>query len=346
MIRINGNYLEGGGQIVRTALALSCLTQQPFEIHDIRAGRAEGGLKAQHVSCVRVLEQLCGAKVEGAEIGSSKLVFRPGFPRGGSFKVDIGTAGSVTLLLQSVLLPAFFADKDVTFVIKGGTDVSWSMPWDYFVNVLVPYLTRFGGCEAKLVKRGYYPVGGGEVRIRIKPGFSVADFDSWKSCVSNVVPFNLVKRPKISFVKGVSHASSSLAKRRVAERQAESARIALSDASIISEYCDTFSDGSGIVLWAGFGEDSPVILGSDCLGASRLSSEQVGSLAASNFLKVLDSDACVDAYLADNLIPWMGLAKKSVVNVFEVSKHTLTNIYVTELFLGKCFSVKNKIIST
>ena len=143
MISLDGNYLEGGGQIVRTALALSTITGKEFEVKGIRKGRCSSGLKNQHLYCVKALQQLCNAKVEGDKLGSEYLKYTPGKLEGKQISVDIGTAGSITLFLQALLLPCIFADKKVRLKIKGGTDVKWSMPLDYFREILFPQLTKY-----------------------------------------------------------------------------------------------------------------------------------------------------------------------------------------------------------
>ena len=139
MLKIDGSYGEGGGQIIRTALALSTITGKGFEAINIRQGRKQPGLKAQHLHCIKALEELCGAKAEHSELGSSTLKYKPGKIKGKDIKIDIGTAGSISLLLQAVLLPCFFADKKVKLDIIGGTSGKWAMPFDYFNNVLVPF---------------------------------------------------------------------------------------------------------------------------------------------------------------------------------------------------------------
>ena len=180
MIVIDGSKGEGGGQIVRTALAISSLTGEPFRVNNIRLGRKDPGLKAQHVHCVKALQQLCNAKADGAEIGSKELLFVPGKISAKNLTVDIGTAGSITLLLQAVLLPCMFAQKTHTLTLIGGTDTQWSMPIDYFTNVLVPQYRRVCGLEVKVLKRGYYPKGGGKVELKIKPEIKRNEFEKFE----------------------------------------------------------------------------------------------------------------------------------------------------------------------
>src|SRR3989338_3457096 len=297
MISINGAYLEGGGQIIRTALALSTITQKPFEVYDIRKGRKEPGLKNQHLYCVKSLQDLCNAKAEGANLGSLFLKFYPDSIAAKNLTIEIGTAGSITLLLQALLPPLLFAGKSTTLSITGGTDVRWSPSFDYFNNVLLPQLQRFAKIEAKLLKRGYYPKGNGKVEIKINPKFKLNDFSGFNEFHSHLKQstnsYNLIEQHNLIQIKGISHASQDLEKSNVAERQAKSAADILKSkyaipVNISSEYQNTLSTGSGITLWAVFSknkddidENNPIRLGSDSLGERGKSSEGVGAEAAS-----------------------------------------------------------------
>ncbi|MCH8904479.1 MAG: RNA 3'-terminal phosphate cyclase [Bacteroidetes bacterium] len=169
MIELDGSYLEGGGSIARIALALSTLTHQPFEIENIRKNRPQPGLKNQHLFCVKAMEKLCNAHVEGASLGSTSLKYYPKKIEGKTIDIDMQTAGSITLFLQSLLMPSMFANKPVKFNIIGGTDTSWSPSFDYFNNVLLPHLKKYADIGCKLIKRGYYPKGQGQVQIKINP---------------------------------------------------------------------------------------------------------------------------------------------------------------------------------
>ena len=354
MIEIDGSYGEGGGQIIRTALALSMLTQQPFRVINIRKGRDAPGLKAQHLEGIRALQQLSSACVEGAALGSTELAFTPAPITKFKHTIDIGTAGSITLLLQSLLLPCSFAAKPVKLTITGGTDVAWAMPSDYFQEVLLPQLTRWVDISCKLLKRGYYPKGGGTVELQLKPRLHLNDFTDfasfWKHCQEQGVHLNLKKQGTLFVVKGVSHAAKSLQQSKVAERQADAARLALQSLSvpvdIRVEYADTLSPGSGIMLRALYTEQDEEItrVGADALGARGTPAETVGTEAAKRLLAAIRSNAPVDAHLADNLIPWMALFKPSTIVAETITPHTKTNIAVVEQFFGKCFELKEKII--
>ena len=362
MLKLNGSFGEGGGQIVRTALALSAITGKPFEVSGIRKGRCDSGLKAQHLYCVKALEELCNAKTEGAELASCHLKFHPGEIKSKTISVDVGTAGSISLLLQALLPPAMFANSSLRLKITGGTEGKFAMPYDYFAEVLVPHLRKYAGIEVSLLKRGYFPKGGGKVEIKIRPEFKLPGYDNFEkfheAFKEKCRKINLMQQGRLIQIKGISHASKELEKAEVAERQARAAKLALSKfecpLNINSEYSETLSTGSGIALWAVFssGEEidfnNPVIIGADALGERGKRAEIVGKEAAENLIKEIESKAPVDHHLADQILPFMALAGKSSIKVSEVTNHCRTNIYVIEQFLGKVFEVdeENKIIRT
>ena len=362
MLKIDGNYGTGGGQIIRTALALSTITQIPFEAHDIRKGKDDSGLKAQHLECIKVLEKLCNAKAEDAELGSKTLKFFPGKIKGQSLSIDIGTAGSISLLLQSLLLPCFFADKKVKLDITGGTCVKWAMPYEYFENVLVPHLRKFcTKIDVKLLRQGYFPKGGGKIEISIVPKFELGN-KSFEEFSSELRRLNLqieqLNQGNLVQIKGIAHASKDLQNAKVAEREAEVAKLLLSKlncpVNITSSYADAYSTGTSITLWAIFSKNkeeldfsNPIIIGADALGERGKSSEDVGKEVARSLLKSIDSKAPIDPHLSDNLIPWLALFGGKI-KVAEITNHCRTNIWVCEQFLGKIFEIdeKEKVIFT
>lgn len=350
MITLDGSMLEGGGQILRTALALSGLTQEPFRITRIRHARPSPGLKAQHLTAVKVAAEWCKASVEGARIGSEDLSFAPHGLDARTLTLDIGTAGSITLLLQAILPLALFSDRKVNLFLKGGTDVAWSPPFDYFSQVLVPRLRPFADIECRLLRRGYYPKGGGEVELAVKPRLprqSCADTASFMAALGkSVQKFSMVTRGEILQVRGVSHASRSLQKAQVAERQASAAKFYLSDVgcpvNVACEYHETASSGSGITLWAVFrdGRQGTLSIGASALGERGLPSEKVGSGAALSLKEEISSGSPVDTHLADQLVLFMGLLPGSELKVREASGHCRTNCKVVERFLPVRFPLR------
>lgn len=344
MIALDGNYLEGGGQIARTALALSAITQKPFEVRDIRKGRKQPGLKNQHLYCINALKDICSADVEGAELGSGSIKFTPKEIKAKNLTIDIGTAGSITLLLQSLLLPCFFLDKNIKLKIVGGTDTSWSMPFDYLKNVFLPQIKGFADIDIKLLRRGYYPKGQGEVEIKINPIYRLGNFNDfeglWGYLRKEDKRIMLTEQGSLIKINGISHASKFLEKAEVAERQAKAARLVLNKldcpVEIISEYNNAACPGSGLTLWATF--SSGAAIGADSLGELGKKSEKVGQEAADSLIREISKKAPVDSHLADNLIPWLALFGGEI-RATEITDHTLTNIYVVERFLGSIFEV-------
>jgi RNA 3'-phosphate cyclase len=344
MIELDGSHGEGGGAILRQALALSMLTGKAFKIANIRKGRCNPGLAAQHVACVDAAMALCNAEVVGRYTGSTELSFSPGTFKGGHHDINIGTAGSITLLLQSLMLPSIFCGKKVSFHITGGTDVKWSQPFDYFASVFLPQMRRYADIEASLFKRGYYPRGGGEVKVVINGKYTSP---------GNAPSILLLEQKKLLQIRGVSHASLELQDARVAERQGENAKLFLDKLkvpfNIINQYYVAPSTGSGLTLWAIFGEDeidqvNPVILGSDSLGEKNKKAELVGKEAAERLLPEINSGAAVDKHLADQLIPFMALTG-GLIKTSQVTEHVKSNIYVAEQFLDVKFEIKDNLIS-
>jgi RNA 3'-terminal phosphate cyclase (ATP) len=312
MIEIDGSYGEGGGQIVRTAVALSAVTDQPVRITKIRQGRSNPGLAHQHVRAIEVLAEICKAKIQGVTVGSAEVLFQPGEICGGKHRIDIGTAGSITLLLQS-LLPALSSANGPTILeVRGGTDVRWSPTVDYLEKVALPAIALFGvKASLECHQRGYYLRGGGLVTLEVKPSeLKAASIERLETQI-----------------RGDSHCSNLPV--HVAERQAQAARDALEEAGyhgeIAVETLKVPSTGSGITLWSGY-------KGGSALGERGVGAEAVGRIAAQELLAELGSPAAVDVHLADQLVPYLALAGGSLT-VREISRHTSTNIWTCGHFL-------------
>lgn len=320
MIEIDGSYGEGGGSIVRMATAFSAIARKPFKIYKIRANRPKPGLAAQHLKAVETVARLSDAKTKGLRIGAMEFEFYPGETRGGEFRVDIGTAGSITLVLQCVMPVAINARELISLTISGGTDVAWSPPVDYLRYVTLPVLREMGyKGEIELIKRGYYPRGGGLIRAAISP--------------SHLKQLEL-QTGKKDKIEGISHCANL--PEHISERQAKSASKALESAGLKQdiriEASRATSTGSGITLWS-YG------IGGSALGERGKSAEKVGEEAALALLAELNSKAIVDIYLADQLIPYIALSGGSYTTR-ELSMHTRTNIWVGEKFLDMKIEAK------
>lgn len=347
MIKVDGSYLEAGGQIVRTALAFATLTQQPVEIFNIRKGRPTPGLKNQHLYCIKALQKLCNAKVEGAYLGSTRVRYYPQEIIGKTISIDIRTAGSITLLLQAVLLPSLFADTKVRFKIKGGTDVKFAPSFDYFEQVILPHIRIFTNeINITLKRRGYYPKGNGLVELEIKPRYPLTRFKNFKELIltlSQEINLTLVEKKEIKEILGISHASTDLEKSKVAERQSAGAKQLLASLlipiKISSSYYQTLSTGSGITLWA-----KGISIGSDALGERGKRAELVGREAAQKLFQEINLNAPVDRHLADNLVPYIALVNGRIKTTL-ITQHTKTNIYVIEKFMGKIFNISKQLIT-
>ncbi|ASJ02196.1 RNA 3'-terminal-phosphate cyclase [Thermococcus profundus] len=327
-VEIDGSYGEGGGQIIRTAVALSAVTGKPVRITKIRANRPNPGLRPQHLHGILALKQLSGAKVKGAQVGSTELEFIPGELKFEHVKVPIKTAGSITLVLQA-LLPAM-AFVGGSFEITGGTDVPWSPPVDYLKNVTLHALRRMGlNVELDVRRRGHYPKGGGLVVGSVEP---------WEERK----PLRVLKAGRIRGFSGISHATNLPA--HVAERQAKVARERLGEfynvpVEIETEVSRSLGPGSGIVVWA---ETDGLRLGGDALGKRGKPAEVVGREAADELIGSLKTGASVDKFLGDQLIPFLAFAGGEVA-VSEITNHLLTNVWVVERFLGKIFKVEGNV---
>lgn len=320
-MKLDGSYGEGGGQILRTAVALSAVTGEPVEIENIRKGRPKPGLSAQHVKAVEELARICGADVRGCRLHSTRLSFEPGKIKGGTFVVDIGTAGSISLFLQCLMPALMHAPGPIRIRITGGTDVQWSPSIDYMRFVTLGALKKMGyECELRVLQRGYYPRGGGCVEAIVNP--------------SHLKNLSFEKNP-CTLIEGISHSSGLPS--HVAERQAASAEKLLHKngyiSSISTEVNNYPSTGSGITLWCGNA-------GGTALGRPGLKAEKVGENAADAILTELRSGAGVDEYLADQLIPYIALAGGGSFITRIISMHTKTNIWVTEQFLPVKFKIE------
>lgn len=330
MIEFDGAWGEGGGQILRTAVALSAVTGQACKIYNIRAKRKNPGLQAQHLEAIKATAKLCGGAVKGAELHSTELEFVPGKIKSGSISINIPTAGSIGLVLQPLMISALHADKEVKISIRGGaTNGKWAMPANYAKHVLSPLLAKMGyKANLEILRYGYYPVGGAEVEVEIEP--------------AELSALQLVDAGKIISIHGISHASKELQKAQVAERQQKVARKIIFDElgivpDIEAKYEDSACPGSAMDLWA---ETENSFLGSEGLGERGRRAEDVGKEAAEKLVGYLKAASPLDEHAEDQLVPYMALAQgRSLIKASQITNHTRTNIWVTEKFLPVKFSI-------
>lgn len=330
MIEIDGSFGEGGGALLRVSTALSALTGKAFTIFNIRNSRPKPGLMPQHLNAALALAKLSNAEVTGLELGSTQMTFTPGQLRGGKLEVDVKTAGSITLILQAMMIPSLFADQMVEINIKGGTDVRWAPPVDYMEHVTLPVLQSMGiNVHLKLLKRGYYPRGGGILSALVEP-------------VKKLKPLNFHDL-EVDVIRGISHANRLPS--HVAIRQAQAAEKKLKSAGyeveieIKSDDNNALGPGSGLVLWTEVKNKNTPRVGSSSLGEPGKRAEIVGRQAAEKILSFLSKGAALDKYMGDQIIPYMAITGSSSVRVSELTQHTLTNIYAAEKFIDKKFQV-------
>ncbi len=322
MLKIDGSYGEGGGQVLRTVLSLSCLLREPIEIFNIRKGRKAPGLQPQHLTCVKAAKKISDAEVEGDKVWSVNLRFSPKEVRGGDYLFDIGTAGSTSLVLQTILLPLSFAIGKSKIEIIGGTHVPWSPPFHYINNVFIPTIERMGlRTRLWIEKWGWYPKGGGRVGAEINP-------------VKEISPLRLIERGRLIRIKGFSAVSNLPLS--IAERQkAEGLRI-LKDNGLDAEMeiIDAPSIGRGTFFFL-IAEYENSTSGFSSLGERGKKAEEVAKEACEEFLSFHRSGMSLDPRLADQIIPYLAFTKaESSFTTSRITRHLLTNIWIVKQFLS------------
>ncbi len=350
MLSIDGSTGLGSGQLVRTAITFSALTKTPVTITNIRSKRPQPGLKQQHFSALQLIQQMTSAQVKGLAPGSTTLEFIPQKLQGINTTIDIKTAGSITLLIQNIIIPLMFADTSSEITIIGGTDVPFSPSFDYLNCVFLPHIKKYAkNIKIECVQRGFYPKGNGKVTLEVTPKYKLNDFKNFqqfhKHLFSLKEPLHFIEQGNILSIEGSSITSTSLQKAHVAERQKESAEQQLPKypTTIYDQYEETLSPGSVIALWA---KTTNCILGADALGERGKPAEDIGKVCARKLLAEIDAKACVDQHLADHLVPLLALFSGSIKTSL-ITDHLKTNIWICEQFFGKCFEIdeKEKIVS-
>jgi RNA 3'-terminal phosphate cyclase (ATP) len=327
MIHIDGSYGEGGGQILRTSLSLAAITGRSLRIGRIRAGRQKPGLAAQHLTAVRAAAAICQAQVHGDVLGSTTLEFIPdGAVKPGNYTFDVteartgGSAGTVSLVLQTILLPLALASGDSEVTLRGGTHVAFSPPFTYIEQVYLPTLRQMGlQAEAKLNAWGWYPQGGGEVKLQVSGGEKMSGI-------------HLLERGDLQQVKGLAVVTQLPS--HIPQRMASCAENLLHEAELKAAIQPLrergVAPGAGLFLTAEY-EHSKA--GFSALGRVGLPAEKVAQLACEELLQFHNTDAPVDEHLADQLLLPAALAtNESQYKAAEISTHLTTNAWVIEQF--------------
>jgi RNA 3'-terminal phosphate cyclase (ATP) len=326
-LEIDGSQKSGSGTILRLSIALAGILGEPLHIYKIRQKRSQPGLRPQHLEAVLTAAKLCNAETEGAKLGSREIWFKPNGIASGEVLAEIGTAGSIPMLLLTILPICAYAKHPVSVhVVKGGTDVRNAPTINYLKYVLLPMLERMGmKASITIRKYGYYPKGMGEVLLDVQP-------------CDRLSPIRMEELGTVKELHGVS-VCTFLEDRRVAERQAKAANDCLrshgleAEIQFVNDKSNTFQKGSSLVLWAQ--TSTGALLGGDAIGELRKPSESVGREAAENLFREVEAHATADVHLADMLVPYVALADgKSAYLTRTVTDHLDTNIWLAQEILG------------
>jgi RNA 3'-terminal phosphate cyclase (ATP) len=318
MIAIDGSTGEGGGQVLRTALTMSLATGRPFRIDHVRGGRPKPGLLRQHLTAVTAAAAIGRAGIEGAELGSGSLAFTPGKINSGEYTFAVGSAGSATLVLQTVLLPLVLASGESSLTLEGGTHNPWAPPFDFLDRVFLPVINRLGpSVTSSLVTPGFYPAGGGRFTVTVRP-------------CERLARLVLLERGDIK----VRHAKVMIANlpRHIAEREAKTAlqRLNWPEESVTIDEVKAAS-GPGNVLLLEMTSDnvSEICTG---FGEMRAPAEGVADRAAKEVRRYLAAGVPVGLHLADQLLPVLALGEGGSFRTLALSRHALTNAEVIKKF--------------
>jgi len=313
-LKINGGYGEGGGQIIRSAIALSCITKQPIHLENIRKNRKVPGLRPQHLTAIKILQKVANARVIGAEIGSTELKFTPGNIENLELVEDVGTAGSISLILQVLIPVVAISQKKLNLTIKGGTDVLWSPSIDYTQHVLREAFSRMGiEFSFELSKRGYYPKGGGEINLQVYPSHvkSISFLERKTNTVKLICTFSKLSIEKIENL--IEEIKKKLTKENF-----------IVETEIKNQ--ETIDSGASLLIYS---IDEHSIIGVDALFDKKTQRFDL------NFDKFVKNPLGVDENLADMLVVPASLGqKKTTFQVREITKHLETNLFVTSKITG------------
>lgn len=318
-LEIDGSFGEGGGQIIRSSLALSVITGTPFRIHNIRAGREKPGLRQQHLTAVLAAAEISNAEVTGAEVGSDQLEFRPTEKRYGKFDFKIGTAGSTTLVLQTILPVLMLADGPSELYFEGGTHNPKAPPFDFLQLTFIPLINHLGPqVSCKLERYGFYPPGGGRWRCTIQPAkqfreltlLSRSKARSYARALCVKLPASIGERELRVLKDKCSH--------HVHDFKIEDSDLAV-------------SPGNVLMVEARSQELTELVSG---IGERGLRAEDLANHVATEFNAYMHAEVPVGEHLADQLLLPLALAKGGAYKTVAPSTHTKTNIEIIKMFLS------------
>jgi RNA 3'-terminal phosphate cyclase (ATP) len=326
VIEIDGSEGEGGGQVLRTALALSLIERKPFRIVNIRAKRQKPGLLRQHLTAVQAAAEVGGAAVEGAAIGATALTFVPQALCGGDYRFAIGTAGSTMLVLQTILVPLLLADRPSTIALEGGTHNPLAPPFDFIEHAYLPLLRRMGAeVSISLDRPGFHPAGGGRIRVAITPAPPLGriELESRGQLVSHRaravvanLPFTVAQRET----------------REIAETLGWS-----DDCLEAHTLTGSLGPGNTVSVFVTYEHVTDVFTG---FGARGVSAEKVAHNAAIEAKRYINSGAAVGEHLADQLLLPLAVGDGGVFTTTPLSTHATTNIDVIRRFVDVAIDVQ------
>ena len=323
MTEIDGSWGEGGGQIVRSSLSLSMVCGEPIHLTSIRAGRKKPGLRRQHVTAVRAAAAISGAEVVGDEVGSEELLFHPGVVQPGSYRFSVGSAGSATLVFQTVLPALLVADEQASLVLEGGTHNPWSPPFDFIERAFLPLIERLGpGIRARLKRPGFFPAGGGRFTVDIEPSrelkrLELTDRGGERDRRAAVLLANLpshIARRELGVIERGLGIEGQLAD--------VGAAVGPGNAVVVDVECEHVTE-----VFTGFGQRG-------------VRAEKVAERVVAEVKRYLSTEAAVSVHLADQLLLPLALGGGGSFTTLRPSLHTTTNIHVIQRFLDVPVSVE------
>lgn len=321
MIELNGAHGEGGGQILRSALALSILTQQPFRLYNLRANRSKPGLRPQHLAAVQAATQISRAQTSGAALNSREITFTPQTVRGGTYTFSIPTAGAAILLLHTLYLPLLLNGTSTHLTLGGGTHIPHSPTFDYLQHIWQPAMQQIGfDIRLQFKKAGFYPEGGGEFEAILRPARPPS-------------PLNTPTRGDLMWIRGFSQAANL--PEDISRRQKLHALSRLQsmcrDSKISLQTLTAPGKGTALFL---FTQSQHVRAGFSALGKKGKPAEQVAAEAVNDLLEYINSPAALDPHLADQiLLPLVFATGESHFSVCRITQHLLTNADTIRAFL-------------